>query len=475
MDFLLFRLKPFGYHVLNVMALFLVSVILYKVFSFYIEKPYAFLGTVIFSVLPASTFDAAWITTRHYLLGMFFYLVSLWFFRRWEDNKKNLYIGLAILSGMLAFLSKELFVSLPAVVIILARGGFKSRVKKAVPFMAALLGYLLWRTYMLEGLGGYPDGLSAAQDLILNFFALFPNISGITLSFSILGFSIVFLFFINPMLSIILASLFFVTIAPLVPVLPSGPVTHPVFIRGLLLPAVPLIFGFIYVTKLLIEKKNRIIQLIAVAVVTVLLFLQISESRRTIDYLKGVADDTEKAYLQIKKSEGPAIIVRKEDDFLNLPIQYFYFLRKINEEYLTLNFTPVTFLDNAIIEGFVPSFIEPQAFDEAYTYRNGLLEREDREKLVYQKKHFSQNLVLPSPEAQINVSGHHVRVIISKQCHSENENIFCINLYDDNTGCFKLPDEFKVTLPPQHYLVTIFYRCSGKTSFPFINAFQIKG
>jgi hypothetical protein len=475
MDFLFFQLKPFGYHVLNVMALFLVSVILYKVFSFYIEKPYAFLGTVIFSVLPSSTFDAAWITTRHYLMGLFFYLVSLWFFRRWEDNKKYLFIGSALLSGMCAFLSKELFVSLPAVIIILARGGFTSRVKKAVPFMAMLLGYLLWRTYMLEGPGGYPDGFSGAWDVLLNIFALFPNVSEITLSFSILSLSIVVLFFIRPMLSIIIAALFFVTIAPLVPVLPSGPVTHPVFIRGLLLPAVPIIYGFIHVVKFLAENRNRMVQLTAVPMVIVLLLLQIFESRRTIDYLKGVADETEKAYLQIKKSENPAIIVRKEDDFLNLPVQYFYFLRKINEEYLAVHFPPVTCLDNTIIEGFVPSYIEPRVFDEAYTYRNGLLEREDVEKLVNQKKHFSQNCALPAPEAQINVSGYHMKVAINKQCNGKGRNIFCINLYGDTTGCFYLPDEFKVTLPPQHYLATIFYRCSGKTSFPFMYSFEIKG
>jgi hypothetical protein len=474
-DLLLFRLKPFGYHVLNVMALFLVAVILYKVFSFYIEKSYALLGTVIFSVLPSSTFDAAWITTRHYLMGLFFYLVSFWFFRRWEDNKKILYIGLALLSGMLAFLSKELYVSLPAVVMILARGGLKSRVQKAVPFMAVLLGYLLWRTYMLEGPGGYPGGLSAVQDILLNFFRLFPNISGIALSFSILGLSIVFLFFKKPMLSIIITALFLVTIAPLVPVLPAGPVTHPVFIRGLLLPAIPFIYGFIHVIKFLTENKNRMIQLAAFSMVLSLLLLQISESRRTINYLKGVADETEKAYLQIKKSDGPVFIVRKEDDFLNVPVQYFYFLRKINEEYFRLNVTPVTCLDNAIIDGFIPSYIELHAFDEAYTYRNGLLEREDIKKLVNQKKHFYEDLALPAPEAQIDVSGHHMKVRINHQCNRKDRSIFCINLYGYNTGCFYMPDDFAVTLPPQHYMTTIFYRCDEKISLPSIYGIDVKG
>jgi len=457
------------------MALFILSVILYRVFSLYIEKPFALLGGLIFSVMPSSTFNAGWITTRSYLLGVFFYLLSLWLFKQWEGNKKNLYMGLAVFSGMLAFLSKELFVSLPFVVIILAQGGFKSRFKKAIPFIAALLVYLLWRSYMLEGPGGYPVGFPAFRDIVSNLFRLFPNISGITVSLSILSLSTVLLFIIRPVLAIVIILLFLVTIAPLIQVLPSGPVTHPFFIRGLLLPAVPLIYGFIYIVKLLIEKKNRIIQLIAVAVVTVLLFLQVTESRRTIDYLKGVADDTEKAYSEIGKTEGSVVIVRKEDDFLKLPTHYFHFLSKIAEEYLKQKISRVTFLDNTVIEGFIPSFIDPATFDKAYTFRNGLLETEDIEKLVYQKKHFYENLALPSPEAQINVSGYHMKVRINKQCNGKSRNIFCINLNGYNTGCFYLPDDFTVTLPPQYYLINIFYRCNGQTSLPFIHGFEIRG
>jgi hypothetical protein len=474
-DFLIFRLSPFGYHVLNITALFIVSLIIYRIFSLYIEKPYALLGGVIFSLLPPSTFAAGWITTRQYLLGLFFYLLSLWLFKQWENSKKNLYIGLAVFSGILAFLSKELFASLPVVIIILARGGFKSRVRKAIPFMAALLVYLLWRAYMLEGIGGYPGGFPAFRDVVLNFFRLFPNISGITISLSILSLSIFLLLFIRPVVATVITLLFLVTIAPLIQVLPSGPVTNPFFIRGLLLPAVPLIYGFIYVVKFLIDKKNRIIQLAAVLLVTLLLFLQITESRKIIDYLEGVADATEKAYLKIKETEGSAIIIRKEDDFLKLPLNYFYFLSKINEEYLKVNSTRVAFLDNTVIDGFIPYFIKPETFDKAYTFRNGLLETEDIEKLVYQKKHFFQNLDLPPPEAQINVSGYHMKVRINKQCNINSQNIFCINLYGYNTGCFYLPDDFAVTLPPKHYLVTIFYMYNGKTSLPFIYDFEIRG
>jgi hypothetical protein len=474
-DFLLFRLKPFGYHVVNVMALFLVSVILYRVFSLYIERPYAFLGAVVFSVLPPSTFDAGWITTRHYLLGLLFYLLSLWFFRRWEENKKNLYIGLAVFSGMLAFLSKELFVSLPLVVFIFARGGFKSRVKKAIPFVAALLVYLLWRIHMLEGIGGYPEGLSVARDVVRNFFTLFPNISGITLSLSILGLSTVFLFFIRPALAIGIVSLFLVALSPLIPVLPSGPVTHPVFIRGLLLPAIPLIYGFVYVVRLLIQKQKRIIQAAAVLVVAVLLVLEVTESRKVIDYLKGVADDTEKAYLTIKETHGSAIIVRNENDFLNLPLHYLYFLMKINEEYLKLHVPHITFVDNTVMRGFIPSSVHPEAFDEAYIFRDGILEKDDAKRLVRQKEHFRQSLALSAPQVQTYVSGYHIRVGIKKQCDYDGRNIFCINLYDNYTGCFELPDDFKVTLPPRRYSVNIFYRCGGKVSLPFVSDFDIEG
>lgn len=155
-DWKLFHMNPAGYNVHTLLSLCASSVMLYLFLRLFTERLPAFFASLLFIINPAAVAVVGCFSNRHYMEGMFWALMSLYLFFRKEKEGKGFFTFFACVAYVLASLSKEVYLLLPAAMVLFARGTFYERIKKALPFMLILLAYLPWRWFMLGGsMGGY--------------------------------------------------------------------------------------------------------------------------------------------------------------------------------------------------------------------------------------------------------------------------------------------------------------------------------
>jgi len=153
LDWLFFGLNPVGYSIHNLISLIAAATVLYLFIRLYATQNIALAGCLLFLLNPSTLVITSWFSVRHYLEGLFFALLSLIFFVRGERKGR-----ISILSGifyLLASLSKETYVVLPAVVFLMARGKLANRAKYTIPLFAGLIIYIPWRFWVVKGIGGY--------------------------------------------------------------------------------------------------------------------------------------------------------------------------------------------------------------------------------------------------------------------------------------------------------------------------------
>jgi hypothetical protein len=163
LDWRLFGLNPLGYH-LHALGLLLAAALLLVGLLHRISQDtlWAWIAGALLAVSPPATATAAWLSAAHMdLLGGALYLGSLFcFVRHRQGGSQGWYLISLILAGS-SLLSKEAMVSLPLVLLMVDRamdGGqrLRERLPSILPFFGVLAAYLALRTYMLDGLGGYP-------------------------------------------------------------------------------------------------------------------------------------------------------------------------------------------------------------------------------------------------------------------------------------------------------------------------------
>lgn len=158
-DYRLWELKPFGYH-LNNLIFHLGSVLLiYFISLSLLPKWSSFLVALLFGLHPIHTEAVTWVSGRSDVLCAFFFLASvLCFIHFVQIQGKGKRLGLYFLSWILFFfalLTKEMAVSLPLIlffwwVFFSDKAGVKQNKWKEilfflVPFILLLFMYLLWR------------------------------------------------------------------------------------------------------------------------------------------------------------------------------------------------------------------------------------------------------------------------------------------------------------------------------------------
>lgn len=154
-DWLLFGMEPKGYLAHNMISVLLTGTVLFIFIRLYTSNLTAFVGLILFLLNPITLSVFSWSSTRHYIEGMFFALLSLLFALR-AEKKGRIFIACGIFY-LLSSLCKEVYVLLPFVVVtFIFRGNVFQRIKKSTPMIIALIAYLIWRFYMLGGIGGYP-------------------------------------------------------------------------------------------------------------------------------------------------------------------------------------------------------------------------------------------------------------------------------------------------------------------------------
>ena len=165
-DYSLWGLKPFGFHLSNVLihiaSVFLFFALMRNIFrtSRSEFKEYAVLtGALLFAVHPVHTEAVSWVSGRTDALACVFYLAAFLYYLKYSGKPSGLNAAAVMVLYSLALLSKEMAVTFPAAVIIydLVINKIKPGeiLKKKIFIYLSLLVisaiYLLFRQYVLSG------------------------------------------------------------------------------------------------------------------------------------------------------------------------------------------------------------------------------------------------------------------------------------------------------------------------------------
>lgn len=217
-DWYLFKLNPTGYHIHNLIAVFLTSLMAYKVLTLYLPSFNAWIGTFLFALSYPNITNIGWITRKHYIWGTFLILLSFYVFKKSEKLKNYAFYLLSLILYLSALLMKEAFAPLPAAIFLLSSGSLKTRFMKSLPFFLVLGVYFLLRFYFLGGIGGYVYIQTTKFDL---FTLLKQSSYNISYAISVIwGFKWIFLLVISILLLInirrawIFVALFLIWVSP---------------------------------------------------------------------------------------------------------------------------------------------------------------------------------------------------------------------------------------------------------------------
>jgi hypothetical protein len=157
-DEMLAGFEPQFYYLHHIIVLTITVLAVFAVFSLYLkERLSSFIGSVIFLLHPATLAVASWISTRHYLEGLCFGLISIYFYVKALRNSRPLLLAFSTLFYVLALISKEVYAPLPFLFILLPEQGLKKRIRYVLPAFIMAVLYIAYRAWMLGDnmVGGY--------------------------------------------------------------------------------------------------------------------------------------------------------------------------------------------------------------------------------------------------------------------------------------------------------------------------------
>jgi len=171
----LWGLHAAGYHIVSVLLHAANAVLLWRVLKC-LGLPGSWLAALLFAVHPVCAASVAWIAERKNTLSMFFYLLSLWSFLRFDEgaysavknNNNQRLLAFSLAAFFLALLAKSSVAVLPAVLLLFVwwrRGRVTRRdLARCLPFfvlalLMALLAVAIQSRAVRGGVGVIHDSL----------------------------------------------------------------------------------------------------------------------------------------------------------------------------------------------------------------------------------------------------------------------------------------------------------------------------
>ena len=170
LDYYFWGLNPFGYHLTDLILHIIVSVLVFITMFFVLnyEKAISWTSAVIFTTHPILVESVPAIARRQDIITATFLLLSLLFF--WKHSSKfrvqtYWFLFFSVIFYALALGSKEIAILFPILLSIYLFIGripdeknkfdfLKTRVFLIAPYALLSLIYVVWRTYILHGIGG---------------------------------------------------------------------------------------------------------------------------------------------------------------------------------------------------------------------------------------------------------------------------------------------------------------------------------
>ena len=171
----LWGLHPAGYHIVNVLLHAANALLLWRVLKC-LGLPGSWLAALLFAVHPVCAASVAWIAERKNTLSMFFYLLSLWWFLRFDETihstvqteKTRRLLSCSLAAFFLALLAKSSVAVLPVVLLLFVwwrRGRVTRRdLDRCIPFfvlavLMALMAVAVQSRAVRGGVGVIHDSL----------------------------------------------------------------------------------------------------------------------------------------------------------------------------------------------------------------------------------------------------------------------------------------------------------------------------
>jgi tetratricopeptide (TPR) repeat protein len=199
LDYQFFQLKPFGYHLHNLM-LHLLNVVLvfYFIRQISSDARIAFFTALLFGIHPFVNESVAWITERKNLLFTFYYLAGMLIYLKYLSSSKPRYYWLTIVSLFLSLLAKGSAITFPLILLALLHLKNqlnRKRILEILPIIAVSVvfaylaakaqspllamenqklslnqsfGYSSWALWLYSVKGFFPYSFSAYHPLIIS-------------------------------------------------------------------------------------------------------------------------------------------------------------------------------------------------------------------------------------------------------------------------------------------------------------------
>ena len=152
-----FKLDPYIYHADNILLHIFNTILVFFIFLKITKSNFkSFLISLFFAIYPTGVETVAWISARKDLLCSFFFLLSILFYLKSFDDKKNIFYFLSLLFFLAACFSKPMAITLPAIIILIdffCNKSLKRNLKRYIPFfiISVLFSLLTLNFYYSNG------------------------------------------------------------------------------------------------------------------------------------------------------------------------------------------------------------------------------------------------------------------------------------------------------------------------------------